>query len=273
MNCAICLIDENEIDVQKERMISKCNHFFHKQCFYQANRENDIKKCPICRTPCPEEYTIKTYSYSEIPKEYMRIFKRLVQLSHLYKNDFIVSGSFAVYMYHILYNKKVPKWKYNDIDIYTHSSINDDIYYTINNTLFISNTNNSTESVCKYYKNLTNIKSVNKLSSFSLKNITKETDFIQKIENYDIITIDSKITPLYNIVEDFDLDCCKIAIQFSQNNGIDLIIHNSFYVDSYTIRKKSIKNTMNRVLKYRERGFLVRELSSKSDDIPFIVRN
>lgn len=264
MNCAICLQDENEVSSFTERMITKCNHFFHKTCFYKANLDFENIICPLCRTPCPSEYTIKNYLYSEIPKNIRGIFKRILKIATVNTNskshkefyeNFVVSGSFAVYIHHLLFTKTTPNWLYGDIDIYykNPSDIENETL-NINNVLYVNTTTENATETTYTYKNK-KIISVKKYSSFSLNNITKDTEFIQKLENYDLINV--KNDTVYNIVKTFDLDCCKVALQFTRNGGLIIYIHNSFYIDSYKIiNKEKADNTMKRVEKYKKRGFL-----------------
>ena len=56
--CCICLVDLNEMDIEKETNIvlkTKCNHTFHRDCI----KHNSIINCPICRDPLKfESYCI-----------------------------------------------------------------------------------------------------------------------------------------------------------------------------------------------------------------------
>lgn len=267
MNCAICIQEDTEVGMNVERMITKCNHFFHKKCFYTANRNNYLYICPLCRTPDPAlSYTIKEYISTEIPKQYKSIFKRIYKLAyaHISHNDFysnfVISGSFAVYMYQVLFNKKTPDWIYSDIDIYYKNGIDiQDNNINSKNIMYILTDDFDNE--CKneennYYNTDEKIKSVKKYCAFPINNITKQTNSIEKLENYDMIRI-VNLHDLYKIVEDFDLDCCKIALEFIDNGGLRMYIHNSFYIDSYKIDKYKKTNTLDRVKKYKSRGFLV----------------
>ncbi len=247
MECMICINEDN--DLQLERIITKCNHYFHKKCLYTQNYNKDVMKCPYCQEIYIDEYTTKMYSNTEIPKEYrlrIKSVKKLMKLNNIKK--YVISGSFAVYMYMLLFRKKTPGWKYGDIDIY-YTDGDAEIEETIDGLILYVQTDENDEKT-KYKYNSEDIIYVDSYISFLLNDVSKNTEYLKKLETYDLINIKHVDKP-HHIVETFDIDASKIAM-YVYSDCIEFYIHNSFYVDSYDDKK--VRNE-NRIKKYRERGF------------------
>lgn len=255
--CSICLNNSLDNNAQIEKMFTCCNHFFHKKCFYKANYHKSCVSCPLCNQKTYDRYEKRTYKISEMNQEILnqfKLIKKIIENTNINKNDFILSGSFAVYIFQLFCNKN-PKWKYNDIDI----------YYSDNNTFKLESKsiidsklvikNKEYNNKYKYKNTTSHIKQVNKIDVFNLDKVesnsesNSESITLKKYISFDFIKV--KYNKLYSVVESFDLDCCKIYIKII-DEFIELYIHNDVYVDSF----KLISNvTQDRIIKYKERGF------------------
>jgi hypothetical protein len=241
--CSICYDNENDNYVSIAKMFTKCNHYFHKECFYRANRGKSNKTCPMCRSPHYKMYSIETYYLSEIKRVSADIVEKLCYIKNILQNNkFVISGSFAVYTYQKLYGKN-PKWEYGDIDVYIKK---DNVNIENENLKLIQEFSERETKCCGYCGNVSYQDNINYITNVKKYNVVGKTTF-----NMDLIQVDE--IELYQIVESFYLDCCKIIIEL-KNDYINLIINNEFYVDSFLIKNNKEK-TLNRINKYRERGF------------------
>jgi hypothetical protein len=181
--------------------------------------------------------------------------------------NYAISGSFALYMHQTLHQHG-PTWKYNDIDIYYNNYMYG-LYIPeimkIDNLIIMKNNDENTQEKYKSYLGISpTIKSVDKLSIYvKKKNYDKNKNdevVLQKILSIDLIY--TYYRKPYEIIDTFDLDCCKVSMTFN-NSDIKMYIHNDFYVDSYKImNEKNADKTRERVRKYRSRGFLCLDLDN-----------
>lgn len=243
--CSICLENENDNEIHIEKMITKCGHYFHKECFFRYNSTKNKKNCPMCMKYHYERYTCKIYTKEELYKTDKYLHDTIFYIKNILNDcadNFVISGSFAVYSY-LKMHGRILHWKPTDIDVYINDFSKKEKYiweyikqkYNLHKTTETNNYN------CNEYFDLGCIREVEKLQN---------TDINLKI---DIIQIEKKF--LHAVVENFDLDCCKISIGFYEDN-IRFCINNDFYIDSYKyISENSINKTKERIKKYRERGF------------------
>ena len=262
--CCICYDTENDGSIHCEKMFTQCGHYFHKACFARANRKKQDMKCSYCQTICPIFYENKYYDMTQLKElsiHHYEVIKNITKIMReLYIYEYSISGSFAVHLHQMLHHKN-PQWSYNDIDIYS---------------TYDSHRNISSSKQTKNYV-LIEIDENKKSSNYSSSNMfqynskygiyLKKKESETKIELNQILLLDLvkvNTTNPSKIISSFDLDCCKIAITIS-DNIIKFYIHNDFYVDSYTVQNSYI-NTMNRVIKYRSRGFNCYNLENYSED-------
>jgi hypothetical protein len=251
--CCICYDTNNDDNPHCEKMFTQCGHYFHKACYARANRKKQDTKCPYCQIICPIIYENKYYvmvQLRELSIEHYAVIKNITKIMReLYVNEYTISGSFAVHLHQMLHHKK-PQWSYNDIDIY----LNYDFSKNIGSS---KQTKNYILMEMKENKKYSNFSSSNMFqynSKYGIYLKKKESDI--KIELKQILLLDLvkvNTTNPSKIISSFDLDCCKISITIS-DNIIKFYIHNDFYVDSYTIQNSYV-TTINRVIKYRNRGF------------------
>ena len=261
--CSICLDEESDNDHHIYKMVTQCNHYFHKACFYRANRGKFSISCPYCKMTYPITYTRERYNYNQLNYDTMFVIRQIQKITRkIGIMNYSVSGSFALHMHQTLHQLG-PTWKYNDIDIY----YNNYMYETyipeimkIDNLIIMKTNDESTEEKYKSYFGISPIiKSIDKLSIYVKKkrsNNKNDEVILQKILSFDLIYTYHRKP--YEIIDSFDLDCCKIAMTFN-NSDIKMYIHNDFYVDSYRIINKK---TRERIKKYRERGFLCFDLDN-----------
>jgi hypothetical protein len=266
--CSICLDEESDNNHHIYKMVTQCNHYFHKSCFYRANREKNCISCPYCKTNYPITYTREKYNYSQLNYDTIFIIRQIQKITaKIGITNYAISGSFAVHM-HQIFHQFGPKWKYNDIDIYYNNYIYE-IYIPeimkIDNLIIMKTNDESTEEKYKSYSYFSSlIKGVDKLSVYIKKKKSNNKNdneiILQKILSFDLIYTYQRKP--YEIIDTFDLDCCKISMTFN-NYGIKMYIHNDFYVDSYKIiDKKNTEKIYERIKKYRERGFLCMDLDN-----------
>jgi hypothetical protein len=266
--CPICL--EEDIDNRKYKMITQCNHYFHKSCFYRANRDKDLIFCPYCKTLNNNTLTREKYSFIQIDKNSLKnieIIKKFTDTIGI--KNYVISGSFAVYLHQFLHLQNLL-WNYNDIDLYYYSNINIIIPEIIIFNNIIIKKETSQRSIINSYKNNPSIssyiKNLDKLSFYYCLNNDTDSDLVlKKIFSIDLISI--YLEKPREIVKFFDLDCCKVAF-ITLKNEIKMYIDNNFYVDSYKILSiNNVKKTLERVKKYRERGFKCINLENYSEEL------
>lgn len=120
--CAICLDNENDNDANVDKMLTRCNHYFHKQCFYRTNYDKFTPSCPLCRKVHTSMYETYLFPYSEVSDKDCKTILTLRKFTKTIGIDeYIVSDGCAVYMFQQLTGKR-PKWENTDIDIYHASS-------------------------------------------------------------------------------------------------------------------------------------------------------
>jgi hypothetical protein len=116
--CSICLDEESDNNHHVYKMVTQCNHYFHKACFYRANREKFSISCPYCKMNYPITYTRERYNYSQLNYDTMFVVRQIQKITaKIGIVNYAVSGSFALHLHQTLH-QLVPTWKYNDIDIY-----------------------------------------------------------------------------------------------------------------------------------------------------------
>ena len=252
LKCCICYDTEHDSSIHCEKMFTQCGHYFHKACYARANRNKEYQKCHYCQTICPNSCENKYYDMiqlKQLSNQHYEVIKNITKLMRELKIfEYTISGSFAVHLHQLLHHKK-PQWSYNDIDIYLNYDFRKNIgsVKQTQNFLLVEMEENK-----KYSNYSSSIIQNNSKYAIYLKK--KESD--TKIELNQILLLDlvSVNTPApFKIISSFDLDCCKVAINIA-NNIIKFYIHNDFYVDAYTIQN-NYNTTMNRLKKYRSRGF------------------
>ena len=77
--CRVCLLD---IENENVKIITICNHKFHKNCLFTWLNRSADKSCPLCRTTLPNDcgelitywdninWIMKTYKYGNIERAY-----------------------------------------------------------------------------------------------------------------------------------------------------------------------------------------------------------
>lgn len=266
--CSICLDEESDNNYRIYKMVTQCNHYFHKACFYRANRGKYCIECPYCKTNYPITYTREKYNYSQLSYDTMFVIRQIQKITgKIGITNYTISGSFALHIHQTLHQLG-PMWKYNDIDIY----YNNYMYETyipeimvIDNLIIMKTNDESNEEKYNSYCCLSPlIKNIDNLSVYIKKKKSNNNNnneiILEKILSFDLIYTYQRKP--YEIIDTFDLDCCKISMTLN-NNGIKMYIHNDFYVDSYRIiNQKNMKKTRERVKKYRSRGFLCMDLDN-----------
>jgi len=266
--CSICLDEESDNNHHIYKMVTQCNHYFHKACFYRANRGKFCISCPYCKMNYPITYTREKYNYNQLNYDSMFVIRHIQKITRkIGISNYAVSGSFALYMHQTLHNLSTT-WKYNDIDIY-YNNFGYGTYIPeimkIDNLIIMKTNDESSEEKYKSYFGISPlIKSVDKLSIYVKKKKNNNNDdnevVLQKILSFDLIYTYHRKP--YEIIDTFDLDCCKVSMIFREEN-IKMYIHNDFYVDSYKIiDMKNAEKTRERVRKYRYRGFLCSDLDN-----------
>jgi hypothetical protein len=266
--CPICLEeDENNCNY---KMITQCNHYFHKSCFYRANRDKDLIFCPYCKTLNNNTLTRENYSFIQINPAILKNIEIIKKFTHMVGiQNYAISGSFSIY-FHQLLHLQSPKWIYNDIDIYYYSNININIPEIMVFDNIIVKNQNLKKSNISSYKNRSSIssyiKNLDKLSFYYCLNNDTDSDLVfKKIFSIDLINVYTE-TP-HEIIKFFDLDCCKVSF-ITLHKEIKMYIDNNFYVDSYKIfHINNVKKTLERVKKYRARGFKCMNLENYSEEL------
>ena len=266
--CPICLEeDENNCNY---KMITQCNHYFHKSCFYRANRDKDLIFCPYCKTLNNNTITCEKYSFIQINTSILKNIEIIKKFTYMIGiKNYAISGSFSVYLHQLLHLQS-SKWTYNDIDIYYYSDYNIIIPEIMIFDNIIVKYENSKKSKINSYKNRSSIssyiKNLNKLSFYYCLNDDSDSDIIlKKIFSIDLISI--YIEKPQEIIKFFDLDCCKVSF-ITLDKEIKMYIDNNFYVDSYKILNiNNVKKTLERVKKYRARGFKCINLENYSEEL------
>ena len=247
ITCIICYSSDNENG--PKMFCQSCTKCFHKSCYGRANMQKDIPICPYCRIFIPVHCENEYYHLSQIDELIGTIHsKRLTDVKKYMKeskiDDYVISGSFALYLY-LLFHRKKPIWVPGDIDIYTKHNFSKYFGLAIQTKNFVTlKVANKTQN----YLYTSNIVIENSKYNIYQKN---ERDDLRKIFTIDFVFVYT--TCPSKIISSFDLDCCKIAMTIS-NDVIKFYIHNDFHVDSYIIKNNS-ETTIKRVKKYRERGF------------------
>jgi hypothetical protein len=266
--CPICL--EEDIDNSNYKMITQCNHYFHKSCFYRANRDKDLIFCPYCKTLNNNTLTCENYSFIQINPIILKNIEIIKKFTYTVGiKNYAISGSFAVYLHQFLHLQS-SLWNYNDIDIYyyTNDSINIPEIMVFDN-IIVKNQNLKKSNISSY-KNKSSIssyiKNLDKLSFYYCLNNDTDSDLVlKKIFSIDLISL--YVDKPYEIIKFFDLDCCKVSF-ITLKNEIKMYIDNNFYVDSYKILNiNNVKKTLERVKKYRERGFKCINLENYSEEL------
>jgi hypothetical protein len=163
--CSICL-DDTQNNLPK--MITQCNHFYHRHCYHRANYKKVEYSCPYCRQLNPMQNLIEIYQQSQIPDSLLFYFKLIKDLVRNFKLEkYFISGSFAIFLYQTLHQMN-PKWKFNDIDIYYFSKdeIQIEKYIPYGNYLII---NETTTEFTDQYNAMLCVRSVNKISIYIQK--------------------------------------------------------------------------------------------------------
>lgn len=122
--CSICLDTYKEGGLV-ERMVTKCNHTFHKHCFFKFNQTQANPHCPNCRRLHHEVFTTEYYSRLEIGEDIWSILDAVKVLTHASDiNEYVISGDFAMWMYQTMHGKMPSnEWVYDDIDVFYQSSV------------------------------------------------------------------------------------------------------------------------------------------------------
>ncbi len=243
--CSICMSDEHDCLHTCEKLITKCNHFFHKTCFYRVKMTNNYIQCPNCRALIHVIYESTHYNFSEIPQEIKNIFQIITTIvREVPCTEYTITGGFALYVREILCRKKIT-WNYKDIDILYHGKeIFPKSKSRIVNDLLIK--------MERKESNFTNtaIQSASECSTFDMKQsfVGVGQLIVPTIAKFNLHHVKINV-PFYNVVSNFDLDCCKVFINFD-NDGITIFTSPSWFLDG----AKENANPV-RVNKYRLRGY------------------
>ncbi len=165
--------------------------------------------------------------------------------------DIVVSGSFVLYLYSCFQNPdKQLKWIYKDIDLYVNNSVFDTMCDSMINdkNKIVYNYNNANYNKHTIAYQYRSIKYIENVVYFKLQNLPLHMD---------LINITMPKDNIHTVIDNFDIDCCKIALNLNTDyNTIQFIIHKDFYNDSYKILNKKSKS---RVEKYKSRGYVTNE--------------
>jgi len=260
--CCICLDENSDNNHHIFKMITQCNHYFHKSCFYRANRGKSNISCPYCKSIQHDIYTREKYNYCQLNYDSLFVIRQIQKImKNLYIINYAISGSFAVHTHQTLHNFN-PKWKYNDIDVYYNNYMYNlyipDIMKIDN--LIIMKSNNDNTDYTSYSRITSNIIDVNKLLVYVKTNKSDEEIVLKKIMSIDLIFVYNKKP--YQIINNFDLDCCKISIVLLERD-FKIYINNNFYIDSYKVLDiKNKDKIIKRIEKYRDRGFKCLDLDN-----------
>jgi hypothetical protein len=266
LKCCICYDTENDSSIHCEKMFTQCGHYFHKACYARANRKKQDIKCAYCQTICPIIYENKYYVIAQLKElsiEHYTVIKNITKIMReLYVNEYTISGSFAVHLHQTLHHKK-PQWSYNDIDIYSNYDFRKNLNSAkqTQNYVLIEIEENKKSSNYQLSSSSNMFQYNSKYSVYLKKKESNTKIELNQILLLDLVKVNT--TNPSKIISSFDLDCCKIAITIS-DNIIKFYIHNDFYVDSYTVQNSYI-TTINRVIKYRSRGFNCYNLENYSE--------
>lgn len=267
LTCCICYDNDKDNNLHCEKMFTQCGHYFHKACYARANRKKNEIKCPYCQTICPISYENKYYDMNQLKElsiHHYEVMKNIIKIMYeLNIYEYSISGSFAVHLHQMLHHKN-PKWMYNDIDIYSNYDFHNNIGTAKQTRKFLLL---ELEKDIEYQPTYLSSNIIQKNSKYGIYLKKKEENKIElnQILLLDFVTVIDCFNTPDKIISSFDLDCCKIAITVS-NNIIKFYIHNDFYVDSYRIQNNCI-TTMNRVNKYRNRGFNCENLENYSEKL------
>ena len=290
MDCSICL--ENLLS--RECIVLDCNHIFHKKCIYYANKDKSENKCSLCRSIVTIPNITKIKTRAVISDSYTQsIINDVVCLmdgndttaefekyfySDIVKKSWFVSGGFALFLYKRLIElDESYNHSYSNINIYTFQDyiIFKDKCIHVND--FESSDNKYVRSDLIEYVKSINIDSkleFSKIKTISINgNSLDKNQKISVIETTGCLPIDfirlnnnstENVYGLKNILIDvfkkIDLSCCKIAVRIvrEQENEytFKFYIDKAFYYEKY---KVLYKDTEERVIKYRYRGFTLDE--------------
>jgi hypothetical protein len=95
--CPICLEEDN--DNHNYKMITQCNHYFHKSCFYRANRDKDLIFCPYCKTLNNNTLTREKYNFIQINPIILKNIIFLSMLLFIFVNIKRVTTNYKNYYY------------------------------------------------------------------------------------------------------------------------------------------------------------------------------
>lgn len=262
--CSVCLDEKSDHDNSVYKMITQCNHYFHKKCYYRANRDKVQHNCPYCRAVNPSCLTSEIYSFFQIPKSHFNNINLInIICLKIGITNYAISGSFALHLHQTLHNQP-PKWDYNDIDVYYSGFDSKRILNIMLSGEYIIFKKNIFQHNDNYPKISPEIKDITKLTVYTKISNENEDFILKKIFSIDLISVHQS-NP-YNIINYFDLDCCKISFIYGYS-ALNFYINNDFYVDSYKIPHISRKYaTLNRVKKYRARGFLCENIENYDEE-------
>lgn len=256
--CCICL--ESSVSIKLDKMYTTCNHFFHKKCLYKACKDNEKFRCCVCRVwqrfPLYEKENIEWYQIDKNIKLKLLKIEKAMGILCPNTTEYVISGGFSVYMMQKLRGKS-PSWKAGDVDIYIPDDSDFLLNYKVKGLKIVFN--DMSIKIDEYYdknkyKNCTKY-------NYTLNNITTVIKYTvctgDGFFHMDLIFVKNP-NKIYRIVEEFDLDCCKVAFKINRSN-IKMYIHRDFYIDGFKLKNNDFENkkTELRIKNYRNRGFSV----------------
>ncbi len=281
MECSICLEDL----INEECVIVDCNHIFHKRCIYYANKDKSINKCSLCRGSITIPDIMKLKKTVHVTDTYTQgIIDDIVNLmdgetnelefQKYFYNDTInkswfVTGSFALFLFKKYIKEEDYEHNYTDIDIFTYQD------YIMHNRKFISVSTlpiSKTETLPDFIEYIKHIDIENILEFSRIKSIKINDEDEQNLDTKTTVVSSTSITKinyakiaylndsakniLKNIFKTYDVSCCKIGARIIREEEsvytFKFYIDKAFYYNTYKIKDKY---TIQKVLKYRFRGF------------------
>jgi hypothetical protein len=169
----------------------------------------------------------------QLIEKYIKIsdnIKNILNLINFENNNIFIAGGFALSLYK---NFEIP---YTDIDIWTDNIKSIDISKFDINALYGND-------ISYRYHELKYLKNVYKLKY--------NDNSIDLIELHSCLNLNSLI---YRTLDNFDLDCCKIACTYNGYDTFTFYIHNEFYNNYARIKNGDMKKTIERIEKYKIKG-------------------
>ena len=288
-SCCICL-EKTFPKSEHAILMTPCNHIFHKKCIILANFNKTVSRCSLCRAELdlPNIEKIK-YQLNETE---LNTFPELQDLYNLMDNfdeldwvnldgelllkSWFISGGYAVYLYLKLIEKKAMCFYGDNINIYT---VNNNIFFN-NLKVNLHDLKNNIKYDSKFIEfnahvkigklkrtrneNFLSVKKDHESDFSSVLDCTKmisESVHIEKKTNIEISKINCLLKysknkdRIFDILNEFDLSCCKIAIMIKKTRGLltlKFYIHKDFWCNIYS---SNVDCMSNRLFKYKLRGF------------------